>query len=86
MTERFNPPYLQFIERDSDSLQSFFESRIGAWRVDLLATTRMDKQVRSDMPRIKVFQDDKQGRPGVVNDLMLINEKWTYVLWSNFQK
>jgi len=83
--DRFNPPYLQYIERDSGSLEGFFEAKIGTWRVDLLDVTAMRKQVRDDMPRVKAYQADGEGRPGMVNDLMLIDGRWTYVLWSNFQ-
>ncbi len=83
--DRFNPPYLQYIERDSGSLEGFFEPRIGAWRADLLDVAAMRKQVRDDMPRVKAYQADGEGRPGMVNDVMLIDGRWTYVLWSNFQ-
>jgi len=83
--ERFNPPYLHYIERDSGSLEGFFEPKIGAWRADLLDAVAMRRQVRDDMPRVKAYQADGEGRPGMVNDLLLIDGRWTYVLWSNFQ-
>ena len=81
---RFNAPYLQYIEGEGGSLEGFFEPHVGAWRADRLAVKPMRKQVRPDMYRIKAFQDDGTGRPGVVNDVMLIDGQWTYVLWSNF--
>jgi hypothetical protein len=84
--DRFNPPYLEYIRRDSGSLEKFFESKIGAWRVDLLSTSRKRKQYRPDMPRIRAFQDDGKGSAGVINDVLLINGRWAFVLWSNFQK
>ena len=83
--DRFNPPYLLYIERDSGSIEGFFEPKIGTWRADLLDVVAMSRQVRDDMPRVKAYQADGQGRPGVVNDLMLVDGRWTYVLWSNFQ-
>lgn len=82
---RFNPPYLEYIERNGGTLEGFFEPRIAAWRADLLDVKAMSKRVRDDMPRIKAYQDDGQGRPGMVNDVMLIDGRWMYVLWSNFQ-
>mgnify|MGYP000028255708 CR=1 FL=1 len=61
MRDLIDAARILYIERDSGSLEGFFEPKVATWRADLLDVRDMSSRVRDDMPRLKAYQADGQG-------------------------
>lgn len=85
----FSPTFIETMITKNNSTFAEYCKNIEGWQVEWLKTKLMGNDYNDELWRVKVIPDEgkgKENRPGIVQDLALIDGQWKVVFWGNYPK
>ena len=85
----FSPEFIEELITKNNSTFTEYCSNTDGWKVEWLKTKLVGNDYNDNMWRVKIIPDEGKGaenRPGIVQDLYLIDGVWKIVFWNHYPK
>ena len=86
----FSPKFLdEFVVSKGKTFDFYCGEYTKGWKPEWLKTQVMGNDYNQDIWRVKIIPDEGKGaenRPGIVQDLILVEGAWQIVFWGHYPK
>lgn len=85
----FSPEFIEELITKNNSTFGEYTRNTEGWKVEWLKTKLVGNDYNDNLWRVKIIPDEGKGannRPGIVQDLYLIDGVWKIVFWNHYPK
>ena len=87
--QNFAPEFVKEIISDNGSTFYEYCQNTDGWRIEWLKTTLIGNEYNDNVWRVRIYPDEgkgKENRPGIVQDMHIIDGSWKVVFWNHYPK